>query len=317
MTASHDSRTGEAADFTADLPGHGSPLVRTAELPVNDHAIRVWWAAVGVEDPEHWDDAAARRRGHPGVVAPDAMLQTWTMPVSPQVRRAAPTLHSMVRESAAAAGLTSVVATDYEQEYLRPLHPGMWLTELSWVDDVSPVKRTALGIGRFVTIAFEIREESGEAVGRVRSRTLYFAPSPRRAGARPAGADDPPAGERILVPLRIPLDRTLIVAAALASNDHEPVHHDHELARREGLPDVIASIVTTAGLVLRYAAGRYAPGTRCTRLRLNLAAPAVPGDVLTFRGAGDERVLHVGADHARGRHARAEVEFAPLSAEHP
>jgi acyl dehydratase len=285
--------------------------VRPAELPVSEHAIRVWCAAVGETNPIYHDDAAARQAAYSGVVAPGAMLQTWTMPVSHAARQAAPTLHAQIRERACESGYRSVVATDYEQEYLRPIHPGALLTELSWVDAVSPAKQTALGPGRFVTIAFEIRQADGAAVGRVRSRTLYFDPAPRPTRRRPATAPEPLQGERLLVPLRVPLTRSLIVAASLASNDHEPVHHDHESARRDGLPDVIASIVTTAGLVLRYVGERHSRDTRVRRLRLNLAAPAMPGDVLTFRGVGDGTEVVVLADHARGRHVRAELQLGP------
>ena len=78
------------------------------------------------------------------------------------------------------------------------------------------------------------------------------------------------------------------MAASLASNDHEPVHHDHEIARAQGLDDIIASIVTTAGLVLRYT-GLTAGDAPCRSLSLRLARPAFPGDVLTFRAKSRSR----------------------------
>jgi hypothetical protein len=133
MTTSHDgSAASGPADLTTDLPDRRAPLVRHAELPVNEHAIRVWCAAVGETNPIYHDDAAARQAAYSGVVARGAMLQTWTMPVSLAARQAAPTLHAQIRERACEAGYRSVVATDYEQEYLRPIHPGALLTELTW-----------------------------------------------------------------------------------------------------------------------------------------------------------------------------------------
>jgi acyl dehydratase len=273
---------------------------RTAEVPVSEHAIRTWCAAVGEAHPLHLDADAARRAGYPDVVAPHAMLQTWTMPITDRAAR--PTLHAQVRGLAREAGLGAVVATDYEQEYLAPIHPGAVLTERSRVESVSAPKDTGLGRGRFVTIGFEIRGADGP-VGRMRARTFYFDPAPVDRPAPAAGVE-----EENLAPLAVPVSRTLVVAASLASNDHEAVHHDHEVARAQGLPDVITSIVTTAGLVLRYTNGLL-PGLSCRSLRLRLARPAVPGDLLTLRGHHSGDRVRVWGDHARGRHVTAEVGY--------
>ena len=295
------------------FPDRGTPLERRAEVPISEHAIRTWCAAVGERNPLYLDREAARRAGHPDVVAPPAMLQTWTMPIAE--RPAVPTLHARVRAAARACGLSAVVATDYEQEYLRPVHPGQLLREHSWIDAVSPPKTTALGCGQFVTIAFEISGRSGTPVGRTRARTLYFDPAPAAHAAMAAGDE---AGG--MAPLMIPLTRTLIVAASLASNDHEAIHHDHEAARAQGLGDIIASIVTTAGLVLRYT-GLAAGDAPCRSLRLRLARPAFPGDVLAMSGresvTADGTQFHVRGDHARGRHVTAGVGYGRRSATAP
>jgi hypothetical protein len=276
---------------------------RVAEVPVSEHAIRTWCAALGETNPLYLDGATARRAGYPAVLAPPAMLQTWTMPITD--RFAHPTLHALVRGLAREAGLTAVVATDYEQQYLCPIHPGALLAERSRVEAVSAAKDTALGRGHFVTIGFTISDDAGP-VGRMRARTFYFDPAPAVRGMpRPSGA-----GLDDLEPLVVPLSRTLIVTASLASNDHEAVHHDHEIAQAQGLPDIITSIVTTAGLVLRFT-GAAAGAAWCRSLRLQLARPAVPGDVLILRGGVDGGTYRVHGDHARGRHVSAEVEYAP------
>jgi acyl dehydratase len=298
------ARTTDLAAEVVALATRDAPLGRTAEVPVSEHAIRTWCAAVGEVNPLHHSTDAART----GITAPPAMLQTWTMPIGDRATN--PSLHARVRAATRQAGLSAVVATDYEHEYLRPVRVGEVLTERSWIDAVSGPKDTALGTGRFVTIAFEIADERGDPVGRLRTRTLYFDPATARSGdtARPA-RDEP--GET-LAPQDIPLTRTLIIAASLASSDHEPVHHDHEVARAQGLPDIIASIVTTAGLVLAYAGERGPAGARPRRMRLRLARPAVPGDILRLGGRADPLPdgtrLTVHGDHARGRHVTAEVD---------
>jgi acyl dehydratase len=290
--------------------------VREAEVEVSEHAIRKWCAAVGEEDPVHHDPAAARQAGLPGVIAPPVMLQTWTMPLGSQARARSPTLHAHARALAAEAGYDAVVATDYEQEYLRPVRPGDRLTERSWIDAVSERKTTALGPGHFVTIAFEFRDQRGLPVGRMRARTLYFTPeaaSPPLA-ARPPGSLQKGAG-RELPALDIPLTRTLIVTASLASNDHELVHHDHEVARRQGLDDIIASIVTSAGLVTRYIATCGGSPAQLRRLSLRLVLPAMPGDVLTLHGRTidlrDGQEMRVHGKHSRGTHVSAVVLLGP------
>lgn len=295
----------DALDLAAALDGLDGGQ-RSAEVPVSEHAIRTWCAALGETNPLYLEEAAAHRAGYPTVLAPPAMLQTWTMPITD--RAAHPTLHAQVRRLAGEAGLTAVVATDYEQEYLRPIHPGALLTERSRVEAVSAPKDTALGRGRFVTIGFTIADDAGP-VGRLRARTFYFDPEPSERGAPPASVDDGPDD---LEPLAVPLSRTLIVTASLASNDHEAVHHDHQVARAQGLPDIIASIVTTAGLVLRFT-GATADGAWCRSLQLRLARPAVPDDVLTLRGHRNGGTYRVRGDHARGSHVTAVVGYTAAS----
>ncbi|TCN42442.1 MaoC dehydratase-like protein [Rhodococcus sp. SMB37] len=307
---------GDLTAALAVLPHAADPVTRSAEIVVSDHAIRTWCAALGEDNPVYRDEDAAVEAGHGGVLAPPAMLQTWTMPIGSRARAAFPTLHTQVRELSADNGFTAVVATDYEQEYLQPVRPGDTLTELSWVESVSPRKRTALGPGHFVTIAFEFRNQRGDVVGTMRSRTMYFSPEPTVSSQRGTGTASESTGIRLST-LRIPLSRSLIIAGALASNDHEPVHHDHDVAQGQGLDDIIASIVTTAGLVTRYVSSIFGPATTFRRLTLRLAQPAFPGDVLTLSGSADDgptgKTIRVDGRHDRGTHVRATVDIAVRS----
>ena len=65
-----------------------------------------------------------------------------------------------------------------------------------------------------------------------------------------------------LPPLEIPITRTLIVAGAIASRDYQDVHHDAELAREKGSPDIFMNILTTNGLVGRYITDHFGPARR-------------------------------------------------------
>ncbi|KIZ19287.1 MaoC family dehydratase [Streptomyces natalensis] len=91
-----------------------------------------------------------------------------------------------------------------------------------------------------------------------------------------------------LPPLEIPITRTLIVAGALASRDYQDVHHDAELAREKGSPDIFMNILTTNGLVGRYITdyltGHIGPHCTLRKVAIRLGAPNYPGDTMVLRG---------------------------------
>ncbi|MBT2901216.1 MULTISPECIES: MaoC family dehydratase [unclassified Streptomyces] len=121
-----------------------------------------------------------------------------------------------------------------------------------------------------------------------------------------------------LPPLEIPLTRTLIVAGAIASRDYQDVHHDAELAREKGSPDIFMNILTTNGLVGRYITDHFGPNAVLRKVAIRLGAPNYPGDVLRLAGrvtelagpAGEEPVratIAVTGDNGIGRHVTGTV----------
>ncbi|GAA3393296.1 hypothetical protein GCM10017752_33780 [Streptomyces roseoviridis] len=91
-----------------------------------------------------------------------------------------------------------------------------------------------------------------------------------------------------LAPLTIPITRTLIVAGAVASRDYQDVHHDAELARAKGSPDIFMNILTTNGLVGRYVTDRLGPAAVLRKVAIRLGAPNYPGDTMTLAGTVTE-----------------------------
>ena len=87
-----------------------------------------------------------------------------------------------------------------------------------------------------------------------------------------------------LPPLEIEITRTLIVAGAIASRDYQDVHHDAELARQKGSPDIFMNILTTNGLVGRYITERFGPRSVLRRVAIRLGAPNYPGDTMVLTG---------------------------------
>ncbi|MFD9097927.1 MaoC family dehydratase [Streptomyces collinus] len=131
-----------------------------------------------------------------------------------------------------------------------------------------------------------------------------------RADVRPDPGTPAPGAE--LPPLKIPITRTLIVAGALASRDFQDVHHDPELARRKGSPDVFMNILTTNGLVGRYITDHFGPAAVLRGVAIRLGAPNYPGDTLVLTGRveqvdGDTATVRVAGDNALGRHVTGTV----------
>ncbi|WP_234538950.1 MaoC family dehydratase [Streptomyces shenzhenensis] len=88
--------------------------------------------------------------------------------------------------------------------------------------------------------------------------------------------------------LEIPITRTLIVAGAIASRDYQDVHHDAELARDKGSPDIFMNILTTNGLVGRYITDCFGPTAQLRKAAIRLGAPNYPGDTMVLTGRIEE-----------------------------
>ena len=150
----------------------GPPEV--ARDPVNRSMIRHWVEAMGDANPVYRSDEEARSVGLPGVVAPPTMLQAWgmrglTATLALEIERAAGGPAGDDQNTQARMmlllddeGCTSVVATNCEQQYVRPLRLGERLVSSSVVEAISDVKATALGVGRFVTTRQDFVSLDGE-----------------------------------------------------------------------------------------------------------------------------------------------------------
>ncbi|MEU7054459.1 OB-fold domain-containing protein [Streptomyces sp. NPDC046197] len=155
--------------------GRSAAVAGTGRDPVNAPMIRHWCEAMGDANPAYTG---------PDAIAPPTMLQAWTMGgLSGHTGRteALDELLALLD----AAGCTAVVATDCEQEYLRPLRPGDEVTFDAVIESVSERKTTKLGTGYFVTTRMDVRV-GPELAGTHRFRILKYAPAHRPA--RPVAA---------------------------------------------------------------------------------------------------------------------------------
>ena len=123
-----------------------------------------------------------------------------------------------------------------------------------------------------------------------------------------------------LPPLEIPITRTLIVAGAIASRDYQDVHHDPELARQKGSPDIFMNILTTNGLVGRYITDHFGPRTVLRKVAIRLGAPNYPGDTMVLTGIVETvedttATVRIVGTNGIGKHVTGTVTFSMRDAE--
>ncbi len=145
---------------------------------VNAPMIRHWCEAMGDTNPVYHDAEAAREQGHPGLVAPPAMMQAWIMvgyggerpPGSGE--GSAMAVLDVLKER----GYTAVLGVNCEQEYHQYLEEGDQVYFRSTCESISDEKTTALGVGYFVTELSTFYNQRDEVVGTMRFRVLQYRP---------------------------------------------------------------------------------------------------------------------------------------------
>jgi acyl dehydratase len=296
------------------LFGSDQVEIYPAAAPASEWPIHAWCRAMGDENPVYVDRAAARGHGHGDVFAPPVMMYSFTMPgLSAETHD--DDLVSTLRRAMSKHGFNSVLAANFEQEFITPIRLGDQLRRESRFESLSEQKNTSAGAGHFIVLADEIFNQKGELIGRQKLRILLFrpdTPGEKRVAAEVRKAPQAaaaPASRVELPPLRIPVTPTLIIAAALATNDFERIHHDRDLARSQGLQDIIMNVLTSCGLAIRYVTDWAGPATLISSISTQLKAPTYPGDTLTLSGWVDEsappgnaRRVHVRGTNSLGTH---------------
>lgn len=173
-------------EAVAEIKAAGGPKPRAGRDPVNQPMVNNWVEAIGDRNPIYVDEAAARAAGHPGIVAPPAMIQVWTM-FGLSGERPKDDPMGPIMELFDNAGYIGVVATNCEQTYHRYLRPGEQVSITSEMGDVIGPKQTGLGEGYFINqhIIWRVGDED---VAEMNWRILKF--KPREAAAGPAVPED-------------------------------------------------------------------------------------------------------------------------------
>jgi len=164
------------------VKAEGKSKPRAGRHSVNQPMVDHWLDAIGDKNPIYVDEAAAKSAGHPGIVAPPAMIQVWTMFGLSGSRPDDDPL-GKIMELFDDAGYIGVVATNCEQTYHRYLRPGEEVSVSAELTDVVGPKRTALGEGFFITqkISWQVGDED---VAEMMWRIMKFKPAQAGAGGK-------------------------------------------------------------------------------------------------------------------------------------
>lgn len=178
-------------EIVAQVKAAGPSKPRAGRDPVNQPMINNWVEAIGDQNPIYADDPAARAVGHPGIVAPPAMIQVWTMMGLSGVRADDDPLPPIIKLFDD-AGYIGVVATNCEQTYHRYLQLSELVSISAELGDVVGPKQTALGEGWFINqhIIWQVGDED---VAEMNWRILKFKPRTESAPTNVPDDLDPDA----------------------------------------------------------------------------------------------------------------------------
>lgn len=118
-----------------------------------------------------------------------------------------------------------------------------------------------------------------------------------------------------LPPLELDVTPTFVVSTALATQDFTAVHHDRDLAIKQGSKDIFLNILTDTGLVQRFVTDWAGPTALVKNIAIRLGVPCYAYEKLTFTGRvaaieDSEYVVEVVARNSLGDHLTGTVRIA-------
>ena len=261
----------------------GREVVVEAPHPVNEAQI-AYFAAM-VEDPNenYWDNSAAARR-YGGIISPGGMLLTWLMP-TPWHPDGRPEHGPIFALEVPLPGAT-LINVSTETFFHAPIRVGDRLSYTDRIEAISPLKRTAVGEGYFLTSRCVCRNQHGTTVAD-NANVVY------RYDTKPETDDKPeprakrsaaPADVEQLPEVTLPVTLTRLVLNAAATRDFFRGHHDGDYARSQGVQDAYHNTMFFQGLVDRVGYAWAGYDAWLTHRQLRMVVPASNGECLRTAG---------------------------------
>lgn len=144
------------------------PAPMAVDRGLIDHYLEVFEDA----NPVYWDEEYASKSRFKGIIAPPGMFLSWTMPLrwTPATGPVDPTSENVQRGSyykvKRLLHFPHSIVQKTRVEWYVPLRVGDKLSSTEVVREISPVKKTRLGEGRFWTTDLILRNQKGEVVGK-------------------------------------------------------------------------------------------------------------------------------------------------------
>ena len=258
---------------------------------VNAAMIRHWCAAIGDRNPVYTNDKLAAQSVYGGIIAPPVMLHAWTMPGYGVAIDFDPVfaLRAVLDEY----GFTSDVATNVEQEYIRPLRLGDRLKLVRTVASLSDEKATPLGRGYFITSRYDLYDSDDQPVAVMLYRSMKFMPK--------KSADSAAGDARGVAPAATGTaraDESGAVASAAAPSGTLPVVMRGS-ERAIGFPDEAGEVGDELPPTVR--AADISVGTRLAPLQVAVTRSFIVASAIATR---DYQEVHHDPDAARARGSR-------------
>lgn len=199
---------------------------------------------------------------------PVASTSMWTRSAHPDADEIPLRLHFEIK---AALGFRHAVIVGHRTEVRRPSRLGERIGSHQELRSVGAPGPTPLGPGRRWEIDLVLTDADGDALQVETFSALGYRPEHRREGSTRQAADltggpgqDPSWSDRT------------IARAATACRVWAPVHHDPVVARRAGLPGVVACTQHLVSIIERSVGSLWAPGSM-EALDVRLRRPVVAG----------------------------------------
>ncbi len=141
----------------------------TGPYPANDEVnapmIRHWCEAMQDGNPLYTDEEYAKNSKYGGIIAPPQMVQAYTVPcLWPADEDKVLNTLEILTELMDGSGFPYVVATTTSHEYFTPMLPGDKLSYTLEFASASPLKKTGLGQGYFLTVLYTYKNQNDEVV---------------------------------------------------------------------------------------------------------------------------------------------------------